>query len=74
VDPQRRGVELRREGRPVKVAFGTYNDQCKVVWFVNANYKTAVYDVSWVKVDDDHLNGHARPVVIQTHKKGQPPK
>jgi hypothetical protein len=66
-------AKLRRQfkGRPVKVAFGNYDENCKVVWFIDADFKTAVYDVSWVKVDDNHLNGHSRPIVIQTHKKGQ---
>jgi hypothetical protein len=66
-------VKLRRQfkGRPVKVAFGEYDQNCKAVWFIEANFKTAVYDASRAKVDDNHLNGRSRPIVIQTHKKGK---
>ena len=74
-DPAKQGsrAKLRRQfkGRPVKVAFGTYDDNCQTVWVIEANFKTAVYDATWAKVDDDHLNGNSRPIVIQTHKKGQ---
>ena len=66
-------VKLRRQfkGRPVKVAFARYDDDCRALWFIDANFKTAVYDAAWAKVDDNHLNGNSRPIVIQTHKKGK---
>jgi hypothetical protein len=66
-------VKLRRQfkGRPVKVAFARYDDDCRALWFIEANFKTAVYDAAWAKVDDNHLNGNSRPIVIQTHKKGK---
>ena len=63
-------IKLRREykGRSVKIATARLDNDCKAVFVMKANWKTAVFDAAFTKQDDDHQNGTSRPKVVKTHR------
>lgn len=63
-------IKLKRvfQGHLVEIDTKALDGNCEAVFSVPANFKTAVFQATWPKQDEDHQTGKSRAKGVRTHQ------